>query len=96
MTSGKLDAFGITTPSFVYQAAKKIGEYYTDAEHTQLPIAFISVGFASDQTRGVELLHGGGTAALPAAGLVDADALASPASSGSWGAIRLADSSRST
>jgi hypothetical protein len=51
---GHIDAFGITTyPSFVFQAAKKIpGEYYTDARgHTGLPIAFVSVGFASEQTR---------------------------------------------
>lgn len=51
---GKIDAFGITTyPSFVYQAARKLpAEYYSDARaHTRLPIAFTSVGFASEQTR---------------------------------------------
>lgn len=50
----RMDLFGITTyPSFVYQAAKKLPtEYYTDAQaHTKLPIAFTSVGFASEQTR---------------------------------------------
>lgn len=50
----RIDVFGITTyPSFVYQAAKKIPpEYYTEARtRTKLPIAFVSVGFASEQTR---------------------------------------------
>ncbi len=50
----RMDLFAITTyPSFVYQAAKKIpNEYYTDAQaHTKVPIAFTSVGFASEQTR---------------------------------------------
>ncbi len=50
----RIDVFGITTyPSFVYQAARKVPtEYYTDARaRTQLPIAFVSVGFASEQTR---------------------------------------------
>lgn len=79
---GKMDAFGITTyPSFVYQAARKLpAEYYTDAKaHTQLPIAFTSVGFASDQTR--EGLNSS-TAAEQRRYLLrligDAEALASP------------------
>lgn len=51
---GRMDLFGITTyPSFVFQSARKVpSEYYTDARaHTTLPIAFASVGFASEATR---------------------------------------------
>jgi hypothetical protein len=51
---GRMDMFAITTyPSFVFQSARKVpAEYYTDArQHTQLPIAFASVGFASESAR---------------------------------------------
>lgn len=51
---GRMDLLAITTyPSFVFQSARKVpAEYYTDArEHTNLPIAFTSVGFASSQAR---------------------------------------------
>jgi hypothetical protein len=51
---GRMDLLAITTyPSFVYQSARKVpAEYYTDARaHTKLPIAFVSVGFASGEAR---------------------------------------------
>lgn len=47
---GKIDLFAITTyPSFVYEVARKVPPgYYTDiTKQTQLPVAFLSAGFAS-------------------------------------------------
>lgn len=51
---GKMDVFGITTyPSFAYNVARKVPPTYYSAirEQTPLPIAFISVGYASGPSR---------------------------------------------
>jgi hypothetical protein len=50
----RLDLFGLTTyPSFAYSVARRVpAEYYRQIrEHTGLPIAFASVGFASTPSR---------------------------------------------
>jgi hypothetical protein len=47
---GRLDQFGITTyPSFAFAVARKVQPFYYEqiAERTNLPIAFVSVGYAS-------------------------------------------------
>lgn len=47
---GKIDLLAITTyPSFVYEVARKVPPgYYTDiANHSKLPVAFLSAGFAA-------------------------------------------------
>ncbi len=52
--SGHLDMFGLTTyPSFAYPVARRVPpEYYRQVrEHTNLPIAFAAVGFASTPSR---------------------------------------------
>src|SRR5690606_31964589 len=49
-----LDLIGLTSyPSFAYPTARKVpGEYYRQIrEHTQLPVAFVGVGFASGPGR---------------------------------------------
>lgn len=51
---GKLDLFGITTyPSFAFNVARKVPPLYYSSikEQTQLPIAFVSVGYASGPGR---------------------------------------------
>ena len=51
---GKMDLFGITSyPSFAYNVARKVPPtYYTGIrEHTPLPVAFLSVGYASGPGR---------------------------------------------
>ncbi|MGE3856929.1 MAG: hypothetical protein AB7G21_08225 [Dehalococcoidia bacterium] len=51
---GKMDLAGITTyPSFAFNVARKVPPTYYSAlrEHTALPIAFVSVGFASGPGR---------------------------------------------
>lgn len=50
----RLDMFGLTTyPSFTYSVARRVpAEYYRQIrEHTDLPIAFAAVGFASTPSR---------------------------------------------
>jgi hypothetical protein len=52
--AGKSDLFGVTTyPSFAFSVARKVPpDYYRQArEHTRLPIAFASVGYASEPGR---------------------------------------------
>lgn len=51
---GKMDLVGITTyPSFAFNVARKVPPAYYTAlrDHTPLPIAFVSVGFASGPGR---------------------------------------------
>ncbi len=79
---GKIDLFGLTTyPSFAYPVARKVPpNYYAQIrEQTQLPIAFVSAGFASGAGRD------GVNSSTPAEQrrylqrlLDDADALSSP------------------
>ena len=52
--AGKIDLFGVTSyPSFAYPVARKVpGDYYSRIrEQTPLPIALVSVGFASGAGR---------------------------------------------
>ena len=52
---GRLDLVGVSTyPSFAYPTARKVPvEYFRQLrDHTQLPIAFVGVGFASGPGRG--------------------------------------------
>ena len=47
---GRLDQFGITTyPSFAFAVARKVQPFYYAqiTEHTSLPVAFVSAGYAS-------------------------------------------------
>jgi len=47
---GRLDQFGITTyPSFAFAVARKVQPGYYDqiSDHTNLPVAFVSAGYAS-------------------------------------------------
>ena len=47
---GRLDQFGITTyPSFAFAVARKVQPFYYEqiSERTSLPVAFVSVGYAS-------------------------------------------------
>lgn len=47
---GRLDQFGITTyPSFAFAVARKVQPFYYDqiSERTNLPVAFVSAGYAS-------------------------------------------------
>ncbi len=53
--AGRLDLLGLTSyPSFAYPTARKVPlEYYLQVQdHTDLPVAFIGVGFASGPGRG--------------------------------------------
>ncbi|MSQ31226.1 MAG: hypothetical protein EXR64_04260 [Dehalococcoidia bacterium] len=80
--AGKVDMLGITTyPSFAYPVARKVpADYYSRIrEQTALPVAFVSVGFASGAGRD------GVNSSTPAEQrrflqrlFEDADALASP------------------
>ena len=52
--AGRLDLFAVTSyPSFAYQVARKVPpQYYREIrDHTDLPVALVSVGYSSGQVR---------------------------------------------